>query len=186
MKKLLFSIALIASACIIGCKSNDGGNPSEVLSQFFDAMTKKDKVKIKELSTAESASMLSLLEMGMEKGGEDMDKFDKSKMEFGTAVIDGDKAKVPVKDKAKGETVNFPMKKEGGKWKVAFDKTSIMEMATDKLKDTNIGDSLSDAVDKLKGLNSDTLKNELDKAMKDVNMDEVKKEMKKALEESKK
>jgi hypothetical protein len=187
MKKLLFATAIVASVCIIGCKGSGGGNPSEVLSEFFDAMIKKDKVKIKELSTAESASMLSLMEMGMEKGGKDMDKFDKTKMEIGTAIIDGDKAKVPVKEKGNGETVNFPMKKEGGKWKVAFDKTSMMEMATDKMKDKgmNIGDSLTNAMDKLKGMNTDSLSDAVKKAMKDVNMDDVKKEVDKAMEEVK-
>lgn len=188
MKKLLFATLFVVSVSIIGCKNSGSGNPSEVLSAFFDAMIKKDKEKIKDLSTAESASMLSLMEMGMEKGGKDMDKFDKTKMEIGTAIIDGDKAKVPVKEKGNGETVNFPMKKEGGKWKVAFDKTSVMEMATDKMKEkgVNVGDSLANAMDKLKGINLDSMKDEVNKAMKDVNVDDIKKEMNKAVEESKK
>ncbi len=186
MKKLLLATVIVASVCIIGCKNGGGGeNPSTVLSEFFDAMIKNDKVKIKDLTTAESASMLSMMEMGMEKGGKDMNKFDNNKMEIGTAVIDGDKAKVPVKEKGKSETVNFLMKKEGGKWKVAFDKASIMEMATDKMKGTNIGDSLTSAMGKLKSANIDSIKDEVNKAMKDVDLDELKNKVKNSLEESK-
>lgn len=186
MKKLLLATVIVASVCIIGCKNSGGENPSVVLSEFFDAMIKKDKVKIKDLSTAESISMLSLMEMGMEKGAKDMDKFDKNKMEIGTAVIDGDKAKVPVKEKGNGETVNFFMKKEGGKWKVAFDKASIMEMAADKMKGMNLGDSLTNAMDKVKSVNLDSMKDELNKAMKDVDVDELKNKVKNSLEESNK
>jgi hypothetical protein len=188
MKKMLFAAALVASVCIIGCKNNDSGNPTEVLIQFFDAMSKQDKVKIKELTTAESSSMISLMEIGMDKSGKDMEKFDKSKMEFGTAVINGDNAKVPVKEKGKGETTNFSMKKEAGKWKVAFDKASMMEMATGKMNDKgiDISDSLTDAVDKLKSMNLDSMTDEIKKGMKDINTDEMKKEMDKAMEEIKK
>ena len=60
--------------------------------------------------------------------------YDKNNMEYGDAVITGDKATVPVKDKKSGETTNFTLKKEGGDWKVAFDKATMTQMATDKMK----------------------------------------------------
>ena len=65
MKKLLFAVSLLCSIAFVSCKSNSGGNPNEVLSQFFDAMAKQDTVKIKALTTKESESMLGMMKMGM-------------------------------------------------------------------------------------------------------------------------
>lgn len=169
MKKLLFAVTVMCSIAIVSCKSNNGGNPNEVLTQFFDAMAKQDTVKIKALSTKESESMLNMMKMGMSMADskKDLEKYDKTKMEFGTAVINGDNAKVPVKDKASGETINFPMKKEDGQWKVAFDKNSVMEMGMEKMKESkmNIGDSLEKGMDALKDVNMDSMMNEVKKAM---------------------
>ena len=169
MKKLLFAAAMFCSIAILSCKSNGGGNPNEVLSQFFDAMAKQDTAKIKALSTKDSEQMLSMMKMGMSMADskKDLEKYDKTKMEFGTAIINGDNAKVPVKDKASGETVNFPMKKEGGQWKVAFDKSSVMEMGMEKMKDSKSGmtDSISKGLEELKGVNMDSMMNEVKKEM---------------------
>ncbi len=176
MKKLLFA-AVICSFFFVGCKSSKDGNPNEVLNAWFDAMGKKDMTTVKELSTTESAALLGMLEMGMKdtSAGKEMDKFNKSKMEFGDAVITGDNAKVPVKDKASGETTNFPLKKEGGKWKVAFDKGSLMQMATEKMDKKEINmDSLKDSVgkglDEIKKMNTDSLVDEVKKAMDTAKM----------------
>lgn len=169
MKKLLFTAVVLCSIVIVSCKSNNNGNPNEVLSQFFDAMAKQDTVKIKALSTKESESMLSMMKMGMSMADskKDLEKYDKTKMEFGTAIINGDNAKVPVKDKASGETVNFPMKKEDGQWKVAFDKSSVMEMGMEKMKDSkmNIGDSIKKGMEEMKDVNMDSIMNEVKKSM---------------------
>jgi hypothetical protein len=169
MKKLLFAASILCSIAFVSCKSNNAGNPNEVLSQFFDAMAKQDTVKIRALSTKESESMLSMMKMGMSMADskKDLEKYDKSKMEFGTAIINGDNAKVPVKDKASGETVNFPMKKEDGQWKVAFDKSSVMEMGMEKMKDSkmNIADSLKKGMDAMKGVNMDSMMEEVKKQM---------------------
>ena len=175
MKKLLFAVSLLCSIAFVSCKSNSGGNPNEVLSQFFDAMAKQDTVKIKALTTKESESMLGMINMGMSMADskKDLEKYDKTKMEFGTAVIDGDNAKVPVKDKASGETVNFPMKKQDGQWKVAFDKSSVMQMGMEKMKEgkMNMGDSLEKGMDALKDVNMDSMMNEVKKAMDTTKME---------------
>ena len=175
MKKLLFAVSLLCSIAFVSCKSNSGGNPNEVLSQFFDAMAKQDTVKIKALTTKESESMLGMMKMGMSMADskKDLEKYDKTKMEFGTAVIDGDNAKVPVKDKASGETVNFPMKKQDGQWKVAFDKSSVMQMGMEKMKEgkMNMGDSLEKGMDALKDVNMDSMMNEVKKAMDTTKME---------------
>ena len=175
MKKLLLIATVLCAMAFVSCKTNSGGNPNEVLAEFFDAMAKQDTVKIKVLTTKDSEQMLSMMRMGMSMADskKDMAKYDKSKMEFGTAVINGDNAKVPVKDKASGETVNFPMKKEDGKWKVAFDKTSVMEMGMEQMKgnNKNMGDSLEKGMDALKDVDMDSMMNEVKKAMDTTKMD---------------
>ena len=169
MKQILFAALVLCTITFLSCKSNNNSNPNEVLSQFFDAMAKQDTVKIKALSTKESESMLKMMKMGMSMADskKDLEKYDKTKMEFGTAIISGDNAKVPVKDKASGEIVNFPMKKEGGQWKVAFDKSSIMEMGMEKMKDSkmNIGDSIKKGMEEMKDVNMDSMMNEIKKSI---------------------
>ncbi len=183
MKKVLIAATLLFAAFIIGCKGKSGGNPTEVLAAFFDAMAKKDFTTAKSLATPESQAMFSLMEMAGKEAKNDMN-FNKEKVEFGTAIIDGDNAKVPIKDKGKNETVNFPMKKINGDWKVAFDKTSIMGMAADKMKEegVNIGDSLTNV---MKNINLDSMKDEVNKAMKEANIngDSMAKEINKAMKE---
>ena len=98
-------------------------------------------------------------------------------MEFGDARIEGDKATVPVKDKKTGESTNFTLKKEEGKWKVAFDKASIMQMATDKMQEKGGMDSLHNAMDKLKDINIDSVKAGIDKGMEAL--DSAKQELEK-------
>ena len=163
MKKLVFAAA-IATFAFIGCKDNKNGSPKEVLSAWFDAMAKKDMATVKELSTPESQSMISLMEMGMKDSAasKETEKYDKTKMEFGEPIIDGDNAKVPVKEKSSGETTNFPMKKVNGQWKVAFDKSSMMQMGMDKMKDEKISTGGTESV------NMDSITNEMNKAMDSV------------------
>jgi hypothetical protein len=114
--------------------------------------------------------MLDMMEMGMnmDKSSKDNDKYDKSKMEFGDAKIDGDKATIAVKEKGSGETMNFTMKKEKGAWKVAFDKASMMNMGMEKMKEKGMNpvDSLNKAMDDIKNMNTDSLKAGMEEGMK--------------------
>jgi hypothetical protein len=59
------------------------------------------------------------------------------------------------------------MKKEDGKWKVAFDKSSVMEMGMEKMKDSkmNMNDTLQNAMDEMKNINMDSLMEEVKKEM---------------------
>ena len=181
MKKIILSILAFSSICIISCKNNDG-DPQSVLSQFFDAMSKKDIATSRKLATEESKSMLDLMEMGikMDSSTEVSEKYDKSKMEFGEPKIDGDKATITVKEKKNGEALNFTLKKEKGNWKVAFDKASMMNMGMDKMKEKGIdpsGENLEKAIDKMKSIGLDTMKKELDESL--GKLDSVSKELKK-------
>ena len=135
MKKIILSAATIITFSIIGCKGGESGNPRSVLMSFFEALGKKDINAAKKYATKDSETMLGMIQMGMSAADSSKDKmFDKNNMEFGNAVITGDKATVPVKEKKSGETTNYTLKKEGGDWKVAFDKATMMQMATDKMK----------------------------------------------------
>ncbi|MBL0358552.1 MAG: DUF4878 domain-containing protein [Chitinophagaceae bacterium] len=167
MKKLFMAAAILSSAILFTGCGGSGGDPKAALSAFFDAMEKKDIEAARKLATADSKSMIDMMEMGlkMAKDNKESDKFDKSKMEFGEAKIEGDKATVPVKDKKSGESTNFTLKKEEGKWKVAFDKASIMQMATDKMQEKGGMDSLNNAMDELKNINIDSVKEGINKGM---------------------
>ncbi len=169
MKKIIFTALLFSSAWIMSC-SNAGGDPKTTLSNFFDALSKKDIATARKFATEESKSMLDMMEMGMnmDKSSKDNDKYDKSKMEFGDAKIDGDKATIAVKEKGSGETMNFTMKKEKGTWKVAFDKASMMNMGMEKMKEKGMNpvDSLNKAMDDIKNMNTDSLKAGMEEGMK--------------------
>ena len=177
MKKILFAIALVTSTMFIGCNSDKSGDPKAVLTQFFDALSKKDIEAARKLATKDSKSMIDMMEMGMNmsKDNKDTDKFDKSSMEFGEVKIEGDKATIPVKEKKSGESLNYILKKEDGSWKVAFDKASIMSMGMEKMKNEgqNPADSLNKAMEELKNVNMDSLKDKVNESMQ--KLDSIKK-----------
>lgn len=141
MKKVLTGAFVMCSLLIMSCQSGGlgGNNPEKVLSNFFEAIAKKDMKEAKKYVTKDSEGMLSMMEMGMNmsKQSDDssFDKFNKDKMEIGKADIQGDKAYVPVVEKSSGESVKFILKKESGDWKVAFDMNTLMEMASSKMKE---------------------------------------------------
>ena len=167
MKKIFITVALVSSVFLMaGCGS--AGDPKATLSAFFDAMSKKDMAAARKLSTADSKSMLDMMEKGLQMSTDntETEKYDKSKMEIGEPTIDGDKATIAVKEKGSDETVNFTLKKESGAWKVAFDKASIMEMATDKMNEKGVSiDSLRESMKELKNINIDSLKEGIDKGI---------------------
>ncbi len=164
MKKVI-AVSIIAIV-FIGCKNNDKIEPpNKVFSSFAEALYKKDLVKARELCTDESKTMLDFMEKkakGMKINS--MDKFDTSKVSFGEAVINGDEATLPIKDKESGVTVDFPMKKEDGVWKVAFDMKSLFDMSMETLKDEKLNiskENMDEIMKKFKNVNLDSLENEM-------------------------
>ena len=142
MKKIIV-LAVTAFAIILtGCKSAGRGDPQTVLHNFLTALSQKDFAKAKTLATQDSDGMISMMEMGMQsmqnmnQGGH-ADKMMEmiNNMKMGSAVIDGDKATVPVIDSKTNESTDFLLKKEKGDWKVAFDMSTLMEMANKKMKE---------------------------------------------------
>ncbi|HEY8689145.1 MAG TPA: hypothetical protein VIM07_07915 [Chitinophagaceae bacterium] len=139
MKKIILSAIILLAFGVIGCNSSNGSDPKGVLMSFFEALGKKDIEGAKKFATKDSEAMLGMIQMGMSMASDSTkDKmYDKNNMEFGEAKIDGDKATVPVKEKKSGETTTYTLKKEGGAWKVAFDKATMTQMGTDKMKNMN-------------------------------------------------
>ncbi|HCF63805.1 MAG TPA: DUF4878 domain-containing protein [Ferruginibacter sp.] len=157
MKRILTAVLLLSTVTLFSCKSGDA-DPKAVLGDFFDALSKKDMAKARTLATADSKSMLDMMEMGMNMAKDEPadPKFDKANLEMGEPKIEGDKATVAVKEKQSGESVNYILKKEDGKWKVAFDKASMMSMGAEKMGEG--GADMDAAMDELKDMDADTLK----------------------------
>ncbi|RYY46769.1 MAG: DUF4878 domain-containing protein [Chitinophagaceae bacterium] len=169
MKKVLLA-AFAGTMIMLASCNTTSGDPKAVLSQFFTLLSKKDLAGARKLATTDSKSMLDMMEMAMKTSTKELDKYDVTKMEYGEAKIDGDRATVPVKEKESGETVNYVLKKEDGAWKVAFDKATIMGMATDKMneKGVNMSDSISNAIDELKKMDTDSLNDALKESHKEL------------------
>ncbi len=168
MKKIILYACAASFLFLAGCKST-GGDPKVVLTKFFDALSAKNIDEAKKYVTKDSEGMMSMVQMGMQNAGDKSDEmlnYGKENIEFGTATIDGDKATVPVKDKKSGETTDFTLKKESGDWKVAFDKSTLMEMAQKKMKDHGFGKMKNGIGDSMEGMSEedkqriDSLRNE--------------------------
>lgn len=182
MKKLVI-VSLFAGMLGIlvpGCKGKDkaaGGDPKAVTLAFFEAMSKKDIDGAAKYCTKESKATLDMMKKaidaaekmkgsGMENKDDGTDDF--KDMVVGDAKINGDNATVAVTNKKKEETVEFPLKKEDGDWKVDFTMGTLMKMGMDakKGKGENLFDDIKNEGDTtmndLKNLlNSDTLKEKL-------------------------
>lgn len=182
MRKLVFAsfLAGLFALLLTGCKGKDkavAADPKSVITAFFEKMSKKDIDGATKLCTKESKTTMDLMKKGIEaaekmkESGAKTEEEDEFKnMQIGEAKIDGDNATVSVTNTKKKETVDFPLKKEDGEWKVDFTMSTLMKMGMDAKKDG--GDDLfktDETVDttgmqEMKDLmNSDTLKNELNK-----------------------
>lgn len=171
MKKLLVAAFAFSAMYMSSCNSA-GGDPKVVLTDFFDAMAKKDIAAARALATKDSKTMFDLMEMGMKMKDNTVEdktdeKFDKGKVEFGEAKIDGDNATVNVKEIKSGESINFTLKKEEGSWKVAMDMSSLMKMGMDKMNENGMDgadmENIQGEMEKFRNMDKDSLKMILDK-----------------------
>ena len=161
MKKFFVFALSIAVMVFSGCKSTGKGDPKEVLHSFLTALSQKDFAKAKTYATEDSDGMISMMEMGMQSmqnanHGAHADKMIEmiNNMKIGSPVIEGDKATVPVTDSKSNESTDFLLKKENGDWKVAFDMSTLMEMANKKMKEHG-----------MQGLDSMQMRQGMDSAM---------------------
>jgi hypothetical protein len=137
MKKTTGLLYLLAFSVftIYSCGGGVGSDPKAVVIEFGKRMAKKDFEGAAKLTSEASKPMMDMMieQAKKEKTSDEkdpMEEFDKA--EFGEAKIDGDKATVPVKMKDEKNTVNFPLIKEKGAWKVHLTMESMMEMAKDQ------------------------------------------------------
>lgn len=192
MKKIAIAslFAGLFAFAFIGCKGKDAAmDPKAVVTAFFEKMAQKDVDGAAKYCTKESKSTMEMMKKGMEMA-EKMKDSDPSKvkeednfkdMVVGETKIDGDKATVSVTNTKKKETVEFPLKKEGGAWKVDFTMGTLMKMGMDAqkekgndlFKDENNGTDSTSMEDLNNILNSDSLKQRLEK-LKDELKDALK------------
>lgn len=160
MKKIIFllfaTIALVPISCNTAATS---GDPRSVLTSFLDDLGKKDIEGAKKLATKDSEGMLGMIQFGMAMAPDSIKNkmYAKNNFEYGTAVINGDKATVAAKDKTSGEAINYSLIKENGEWKVAFDIGTMMEIGKAKMKEHGVDinssmDSASKMVNEMKGV----------------------------------
>lgn len=181
MKKIMFLAITGLVIAFSGCQSSDGGNPKEVLTDFFKALSQKDVATAKKFATKDSDGMLNMMETGMKMSANTQNDHEDKMMEMiqnvemGDAVINGDKATINVKDKKSGENTDFVLHKEEGKWKVAFDMATLMEMGQKSMKEHGMD---------MGSGNMDSMKQNMDKAMDSLNaaMPDMKDKMKHAQE----
>jgi len=217
MKKLLsaFTLAAVVISFLTGCKGKDavsGGDPKTVLTAFFELMAKKDFDGAAKLATKESKGTMDMMKKAVDMGESMKDKMgdvkekdnseDFKNMKIGEAKIDGDNATVNVTNPSKDEkSFDFPLKKEGGDWKVDFSMGTLMKMGMNEagksMKEKSGDEGMNDydpsdttfSMDKLKNLmNSDSLKmglEKLDSMMKSLDPEKMK-EVKEAMEKLKK
>ncbi len=162
MKKIILYAIAALFILLTGCKSGEGGDPKIVLTKFFNAISSKNVDEAKKYVTKDSEGMMSMVQMGMQSAGDksnDMLNYGKENIEFGTATIDGDKATIPIKDKKSGETTDFTLKKESGEWKVAFDKSTLMEMAQKKMKEHGMGTMRKGMNDSMNEMSKEDMQN---------------------------
>lgn len=183
MKKIILSIITAFVVILSGCSSSVSSDPKAVLVQFFDAIMHKNMDEAKKYVTKDSEGMLGMMQMGMSNVPDSAREmmFKKENIQMGEAVINGDKATVPVTDKRSGEETDFALKQEGGSWKVAFDKSTLMEMAQKKMKEHGINgmggmnngnenmDSLQNQLNKMSPEDKERAQKMMDSASKMLN-----------------
>lgn len=158
MKNII--VVLIITMVMVGCKSNDKiETPNKVFSSFADAFTKKDLGRMRLLCTMDSKTSLDILEKQSKKMNmASMKHFDTSNISIGEPVIEGDDAVLPIKEKESGVTIDFPLKKEDGVWKIAFDVNTLYNLFNETVQKNELDQ-------RIPGLDS------MMKRYKDINLD---------------
>ena len=172
MKKIFSFVIIFCVIFLSGCLTTDNnGTPTQILQEFADAIVKKDIFRAKQLSTPESQSVLNMMSIaGITTGVKIADKFDKNKVDFGVATINGDNATVPITDKASGQTIQFPLRKINGQWRVSVDAGSMMGMAKNKIN-TTTGGLRDSAKNVLKRINTDAIKRKINNVLDSIKID---------------
>lgn len=156
MQKFISFLAIAGLLLIVSCNSSTktSGDPKQVLTEFFEALSKKDMVTAKKMATQDSEGMINMMQMSIKNmdAPQSSEQFDLKKLSIGDAVIEGNEAKVPVTKKDDAETMNFILQKENGDWKVAFNFETLARMAQEKMQEKGMNipnvDSLLNTIPK--------------------------------------
>ena len=163
MNKLILLLLTATIISLAGCKSGAYKDPKTVLSNFFDAMAKKDFTEAKKYTTDDSEPMMNMAQMAMQNIHDDSSQilqYRKENIEIEDAVINGDNATVPVKDRKSGETIDFTLKKENSQWKVSVNLSTILQMVQKKMKEHGMDGMMNQGrMDSLGNINGNTMPN---------------------------
>lgn len=124
----------------VSCKSTQN-DPKETLKSFIHALANQNIEEAKRYVTKDSEPVMSMIEMGMRMAPDSAKAtqfYKEENITMGEAKIDGNTARVPVKEKQSGEETVFTLKQENKEWKVAFDKATLMEMAQKQMKEKGV------------------------------------------------
>jgi hypothetical protein len=167
MKKTTGLLYLLAFSVftIYSCGGGAGSDPKAVVIEFGKRMAKKDFEGAKKLTSEESESIMNMMieNAKLEKDNKKnpMEEFDKA--EFGDAKIDGDKATVSVKMKDEKNSVDIPLIKEKGSWKIHFTMESVMNMAKQQGEDVDSED-MEKGLDAMKNMDPEQMKKAMEMA----------------------
>jgi hypothetical protein len=167
MKRSIIFCLIVSIVLLSACKGvKDSNDPKVIVSEFMDALSKKDFTTARQLTTSESQTVINMMETAVKMGStpeSSFVKFDHSRVTLGEATISGETATVPLTENKSGETINYQLQKQNGAWKVAFDLPTLMNIFTDKMVEKGINpvngalDSLSKGLDQMKSINIDSL-----------------------------
>lgn len=139
MKNNFLKILSIAGLMLFMAACQTGADdPKAVAKKFFEALKTMNIDEAAKYATKESKTMLDMMKMSMNMAPQNLDslksEMDKQTIEYSEPVINGDEATLTVTVNNKEKT-NFSLKKEEGKWKVAFDKNTLMKSTMDKMEE---------------------------------------------------
>lgn len=186
MKKIYYlplAAILFTTLALASCKTTSN-DPKQVAQAFMEAIMNKDFDGAAKYATKESQSALEMIKSAMKMAEsfgskEDIDIMKDAKgkkITYSDAKMDGtEKASVLVMADGK-EQMPLTLKKEEGAWKVAFDKSTIMNNERSKtMDDTKPMLQQADSVINNLGTMSDSINDALNEARQAL--DSLKKEM---------
>jgi hypothetical protein len=186
---------LILLFIITGCNNSiSNASPKEVLVAFFARLSKKDIDGAAQLATQDSKPVFEMMKMGlaMAETREEIKNKDFTKefddVKIGDANINGDAATIPITMKNEQNTVDFPLKKENGSWKVDFTMASMMKIGMQQhgrngMKEEDMADSMMQHMDPEKMKRSMEMADSLMKHVDPEKMKELMKEPEKMKEQ---
>ncbi len=188
------SLFLFAGAALLFVSCNNkgaGSDPKAVLVEFMKRLSEKDIDGAAKLATKDSKATLDIMKKAIDKMKDDAKAeeedptADFKDVEIGEAKINGETALVPFKSKKEKESIDFPLKKEDGAWKVDFSMATLMKMGKDKAGQDGGVDGMNESGEDVNVSAEDIQKSmqSVDSLMKDPKTQEAMKALEKLKQE---